>query len=146
MVIKSMLTMPSNINVFALAFIIAFSVIATLCNTLILRFFIFMARFRALLAPRIEHWVQDGVYQLQRHAFEAQGQGTWQYLDEEIPTTLNTETLRKLPIDSSLPSKYSGSGQTVDRGTQMEAGTHDMAETPAESDDEKADVQQIEVV
>jgi hypothetical protein len=129
MVIKSMLTMLSNINVFALAFIIAFSVVATLCNTLILRFFIFMARFRALLAPRIDHWVQDSVYQLQRHAFEAQGQGSWQYLDEEIPITLDTETPR-----------YARSGQAVDRGTQMEAATHDMAETPIESDEEKVGV------
>jgi hypothetical protein len=141
-----MLTMPSNINVFALAFIIAFSVVATLCNTLILRFLIFMARFRALLAPRIDHWVQDGVYQLQRHAFEAQGQGSWQYLDEEIPITLHTETLRKLPIDSSLVPRYAGSGQAVDRGTQMEAGGDNMAETPTDSDEEKVDVQQTERV
>jgi hypothetical protein len=60
-----------------------------------------MARFRAALAPRIDHWVQDGIFQLQRRAFEAQGQGCWIHLEKEIPITLDGEKLRELTVESS---------------------------------------------
>jgi hypothetical protein len=131
------LTMLSNINVFALAFIVTFSAVVTFCNTLILRFFIFMAKFRAALAPRIDHWVQDGVYQLQRRAFEAQGQGYWQYLEEEIPITFDGEKLRKLPVESSLVLKYAGGRRFVKRGKLRKTGTDITEETLVEYDEEK---------
>ncbi|KAF2024892.1 hypothetical protein EK21DRAFT_20904, partial [Setomelanomma holmii] len=90
----------ANINVFALTFVTAFSLIITICNTLILRFFIFMSRFRTALAPRIDRWIQDGVYQMQRRAFEAQSQGCWVQLEQEVPITLQQEKLHELPVDS----------------------------------------------
>jgi hypothetical protein len=96
------LTPSSNINVFALAFIITFSLVLTICNTLILRFLIFMSRFRSALAPRLDHWVQDGIFQLQRRAFEAQESGTWVNLDDEVPVTANYERLHELPVENSL--------------------------------------------
>ncbi|KAH8733180.1 hypothetical protein GQ44DRAFT_754658 [Phaeosphaeriaceae sp. PMI808] len=95
----------TNINVFALIFTICFSLIITISNSLILRFFVFMTRFRAALAPRIDHWVQDGVYQLQRRAFEAQDQGHWLNLEQEIPVTVERQLLHQLPVDSSLALK-----------------------------------------
>jgi hypothetical protein len=103
--LKKILTNPSNIDVFTMTFIITFSMVVTLCNTLILRFFIFMARFRAALASRIDHWVQDGIFQLQRRAFEAQGQGCWKHIDQEIPTTIDGEKLCELRVDLSLVLK-----------------------------------------
>ena len=97
-----------------MTFILAFSTIFTLCNTLILRFFIFMARFRAALAPRINHWVQDGIFQLQRRAFEAQGQGCWIHIEQEIPITLDGGKLRELHVESSLVIR-SDEGRLVGR-------------------------------
>jgi hypothetical protein len=136
----NMLTVPSNINVFALAFVITFSALVTFCNTFILRFFIFMAKFRAALAPRIDHWVQDGVYQLQRRAFEAQGHDRWLYLEEEIPITLNIEKLRQLPVESSLVVRYAESRQFVRPGKLKKTGTNITEETLVECDEKKASV------
>jgi hypothetical protein len=103
--VRTLLIDFSNINVFALIFVVVFTSLVTICNMLILRFFIFMSRFRAALAPRVDHWVQDGIYQLQRRAFEAQGQGCWKNLEQEVPITLDGEKLRELPVESSLALK-----------------------------------------
>jgi hypothetical protein len=61
-----------------------------------------MSRFRSALAPRLDHWVQDGVFQLQRRAFEAQESGTWVNTEDEIPVTARYEMLHELPVENSL--------------------------------------------
>lgn len=94
-----------NINVFGLAFIIAFSTSITLVNLVLLKFLVFLSRFRQALAPRLDRWVQDGVFQLQRRAFEAHGEGVWMDLEKEIPITTRKEMLRELPISSLSPSQ-----------------------------------------
>jgi hypothetical protein len=88
----------ANINIFGLAFIITFSLIVTILNLFILRFFIFLSRFRRALAPRLDRWVQDGVFHLQRRAFDAAGEGTWVKVEEEIPSTLAGQVLGELPV------------------------------------------------
>ncbi|KAF2823685.1 hypothetical protein CC86DRAFT_468717 [Ophiobolus disseminans] len=126
----------ANINVFALAFVVSFSLVITICNTLILRFFIFMTRFRAALAPRIDHWVQDGIFQLQRRAFEAQDQGRWENLEQEVPTTLQRENLHKLPVESSLVSK--AADKRLAKMTKLrKVGTGTTVETVVEADEDE---------
>ncbi|KAH7087776.1 hypothetical protein FB567DRAFT_353579 [Paraphoma chrysanthemicola] len=113
----------ANINVFALTFITAFSLIITICNTLILRFFIFMSRFRAALAPRIDRWVQDGIYQMQRRAFEAQNQGYWIQLEQEVPITMHREKLHELPVDSSLALRATDRKRSAVKSRLRKTGT-----------------------
>lgn len=36
----------------------------------------------------MDRWLQDGIFQLQRRAHEAQGSGTWENLSEEVPVTM----------------------------------------------------------
>lgn len=75
----------------------------------LLRFLIFLQRFRKALAPRIDAWIQDGTFQLQRRAYEAYGEGQWSGLDEEIPVHKPGEELAPLPVDSQpldFPFRY----------------------------------------
>ncbi|KAF1957462.1 hypothetical protein CC80DRAFT_470752 [Byssothecium circinans] len=92
----------ANVNVFALVFIITFSTFITVFNMTVLRFFIFLSRFRRALAPRIDRWVQDGIFQLQRRAFEAEGVGNWVDLEKEVPVTMEREYLAELPFPSTV--------------------------------------------
>ncbi|KAF2733975.1 hypothetical protein EJ04DRAFT_577282 [Polyplosphaeria fusca] len=94
----------ANINVFGLAFISTFAFVSTICNFFILRMAIFLSKFRRALAPKIDRWVQEGVFQLQRRAFEANGEGTWYDRNEEIPLTADIELLAELPVDT--PSRW----------------------------------------
>jgi hypothetical protein len=48
------------------------------------------------MTPRLNRWIQDGVLQLQRCAFEAEGKGTWENLDNDIPVTTYGERLSEL--------------------------------------------------
>ncbi|OAG05586.1 uncharacterized protein CC84DRAFT_1243985 [Paraphaeosphaeria sporulosa] len=90
----------ANVNVFALVFLTTVAAVVTFLNVFILRFCIFLSRFRRALAPRIERWVQDGVFHLQRRAFEARGEGTWVDLEKEIPVTRVREMLGDLGVAS----------------------------------------------
>ncbi|KAF2790886.1 hypothetical protein K505DRAFT_340046 [Melanomma pulvis-pyrius CBS 109.77] len=72
-----------KINVFGLIFIISFSVLVSLVDNTLLKMLIFASRSRRALASRIERWVQDGVWQLQRRAYEGQGQGYRGWIDVE---------------------------------------------------------------
>lgn len=84
----------ANVNVFALVFVTTFSVVLSLLGTFVLKFCIFLARWRRALAPRVERWVADGVWQVQRRAFEAQEEGAWRGVGEEVPVTEEREMLR----------------------------------------------------
>ena len=78
-------------------------------DTVSLKFLIFLTRFRKALAPRIDSWIQDGVFQIQRRAFEGQGQGTWENLEKEIPTTVEKVKLNNSPLDCIPASSPQGS-------------------------------------
>jgi hypothetical protein len=88
-----------NIDVFGLAFVLAFALLVTVADISILKFFIYLSRFRRALAPRIDRWVQDGVLQLQRRAYEAEGKSSWIRLDQEIPVTMDRELLEDFQVD-----------------------------------------------
>ena len=51
------------------------------------------------LAPRIDSWIQDGVFQLQRRAYEAHGEGPWERCSHEVPVTVGHVLLSTLPVD-----------------------------------------------
>jgi hypothetical protein len=106
----------ANVNVFALVFLTTVTAILTFLNAFILKFCIFLSRFRKALAPRIERWVQDGIFQLQRRAFDAQDEGGWVGLEREIPITGEREMLNELFIASHgiREKKSVGSFETGD--------------------------------
>ncbi|KAF1921407.1 hypothetical protein BDU57DRAFT_535081 [Ampelomyces quisqualis] len=76
-----------KVNVFGLTFLIATSLLLTLVDVVLLKYIIYLSKFRKALSPRIDRLIQDGVLQLQRRAYEAQGQGTWSELDKDVPLT-----------------------------------------------------------
>ena len=73
---------------------------------------IFVSRFRG--NPRINRWIQDGVLQLQRRAYEAEGQGVWSKLDEKIPLTEPGKLLLEL---SSQNAATLQAGSTLQRAS-----------------------------
>lgn len=93
----SPLTRPRNINVFGLSFIIAVAVFFAILDITILRIMIYLTRFRRALGPRIDRWIQDGVWQLQRRAYEGEGYRAWTDLEADIPRT-DESKLKDLPI------------------------------------------------
>ncbi|PVH98771.1 hypothetical protein DM02DRAFT_657011 [Periconia macrospinosa] len=99
--------MSSNINVFALAFVITLCVAVTVLDLVLLKFLVFWHKFRGLLAPRIDSWIQDGIFQLQRRGYEAYGEGQWERLEKEIPATTDDTELASLPVNSKSPYKCS---------------------------------------
>ncbi|KAH5271964.1 hypothetical protein HBI71_047610 [Parastagonospora nodorum] len=89
-----------NINVFGLAFVISMSLFLALVNISLLKFIIYLDRTKNVLGPRTDRWIQDGVLQLQRRAYEAHGQGTWTQLGKDVPLTAKGEKLADLPLES----------------------------------------------
>jgi hypothetical protein len=86
----------ANINYFGLVFIIVVTSIIVILDLVLLRFLIFLSKFRHALAPRINRWIQDGVWQLQRRAFEAQEKGVWEQVDDEVPLTRSNDKMAEL--------------------------------------------------
>ena len=120
-----------NINVFGLAFVIATCSLITILDLIILRFLIFLKAFRKSLGPRLNGWIQDGVFQLQRRAFQASDSATWERLDEVVPVTV---AYTELLLDPSEPCNakegdlkrensdgHSASFQEVIRNKQQES-------------------------
>ncbi|KAF1947008.1 hypothetical protein EJ02DRAFT_449990 [Clathrospora elynae] len=127
----------ANVSVFALAFITVFAVVLTVCNLLVLRFLIFLSKFRTALAPRIDSWIQDGVFQLQRRAFDAHEQGTWINLDQEIPITFKRQHLKELPTESSSVESMAKGRPFAMKAWLKRSGTTLTEETVVEVDDEE---------
>jgi hypothetical protein len=90
-----------NISVLGLAIVVAFAVLFTLADLVVLKFLIFLQRPRDVLAPKIDRWIQDGVFQLQRRAYEASGEGVWVRQDKEVPATVNDQLLRELSAETA---------------------------------------------
>jgi hypothetical protein len=88
----------SNINVFGLVFVLTLSLLALIVDITLLKFLIYLARFRRQLGPRVERWIRDGVWQLQRRAYEGVGQREWTDLESEIPLTEKGQMMKDLPI------------------------------------------------
>lgn len=77
-----------------LSIVFAFTGFFMLTDILFLKYIIFTKRARSFLGPRIERWISDGVFQLQRQAYEGDNQGVWLRQSKEVPTTTQPENLR----------------------------------------------------
>ncbi|KAJ4992126.1 hypothetical protein SVAN01_02447 [Stagonosporopsis vannaccii] len=86
-----------NINVFGFSFIVAVSVFFAILDITILRIMIYLTRFRRALGLRIDRWIQDGVWQLQRRAYEGEGYCVWTDLEADVPLT-DERKLKDLPV------------------------------------------------
>lgn len=71
----------------------AFSSLVALLDLILLRLILIPRK-----SPRINRWIQDGVFQLQRRAYEVHGEGTWYQIEKEIPMTIIGEQLGDLPL------------------------------------------------
>lgn len=100
-----------------MVFVITVSIFFAIVDILLLRVLIFLDKLRPVLSPRIERWIQDGVLQLQRRAYEAHGEGTWSQLDKEIPLTRPNQKLDELPL-ASVPLPKSPTVSTPPNGAQ----------------------------
>ncbi|KAF2015277.1 hypothetical protein BU24DRAFT_450022 [Aaosphaeria arxii CBS 175.79] len=89
-----------NVNFFGLVFILSLSSFFIVLDITLLKFLIYASRFRRVLAPRIDRWIQDGVLQLQRRAYESRGEGPWTNLEKEIPLMDGGCELPDLSTDS----------------------------------------------
>lgn len=76
------------------------SLFFALVDISLLKFIIYLDGSKKVLGPRIDRWIQDGVLQLQRRAYEAHGQGTWTRLGKDVPLTAKNEILVDLPLES----------------------------------------------
>ncbi|KAF2826710.1 hypothetical protein CC86DRAFT_349711 [Ophiobolus disseminans] len=106
-----------NVNVFGLTFVLATSLFLAILDIALLKFLVFHGAFRKVLSPRIDRWIQDGVLQLQRRAYEAEGQGTWSNVTKDVPLTEAREMLTALPLRSlsfpmSLRDDFSGTSKS----------------------------------
>jgi hypothetical protein len=81
----------------------------------LLRFLIYLSQFRNALSPRIERWIQDGIFQLQRRAYEDQSE--WQDIDKEIPVTVTRVKLQDLPRTKTLTFASTASASSVTVGS-----------------------------
>ncbi|KAF2004127.1 hypothetical protein P154DRAFT_485871 [Amniculicola lignicola CBS 123094] len=93
-----------NINVFGLVFITTFSCLIAIIDITLLKVLIWVSEFRRFtgLSVRLSRWTQDGVLQLQRRAYEAQGVGFWINVDTDVPLTREKEELRDLPLETVM--------------------------------------------
>jgi len=105
---------PSNINVFGISLIIGFTSFVTILDLAALKILVFFSRFRRAFAPRIERWAQDGVFHLQRRAYEGNRYGNWDLLDRDVPVIVPSELLPELPLEIRCPTCL----------------THDNSQTP----------------
>ena len=53
----------------------------------VLRVLLLVKKLQIFGTPKVRHWIHDGVYQLQRFAYEAQGIGSWTRQTKETPIT-----------------------------------------------------------
>ncbi|KAH8707661.1 hypothetical protein GQ44DRAFT_662719 [Phaeosphaeriaceae sp. PMI808] len=90
-----------NISVLGLAIVVTFAVLFAVADLVVLKFLIFFKRFRKVMAPRIDRWIQDGVFQLQRRAYEASNEGVWVRQDTEVPATIDDQLLCELSAGSA---------------------------------------------
>ncbi|KAL1604937.1 hypothetical protein SLS60_004478 [Paraconiothyrium brasiliense] len=123
----------ANVNVFGLAFILTFSAIISIINFFILRFFILLTRFRKALAPRLDRWVNDGVFQLQRRAFEANESTMWTDLEKEIPTTVHDMAMSELPTHRRTIRRSATAATLVDKDVMLKWELEERRPTITES-------------
>ena len=95
---KSLTRANRNISSLGLVIVVSVTLSISILSILLLKFLIFVSRFRSILAPRIDRWIHDGVWQLQRRAYEGHGHHGWMSLETEIPLKRTQELLPYLPV------------------------------------------------
>lgn len=98
-----------NFNFFGLVFIIIVSSVFTLIDITLLRFIALLKKITRSDTPRLDRWIQDGLFHLQRLAYEAHGERGWKDLTEEVPTTVRRTTFTDLPLRYEAPRESYGS-------------------------------------
>lgn len=121
-------------NVFGLTFILAFSATISFINFFILRFFIYLKRFRKTLAPRLDRWVNDGIFQLQRRAFEANESTAWMDAEKEIPTTVYDVMMSELPTARRTIRRSATAATLVDKSAMLKWELEERQPTITESE------------
>lgn len=119
-----------------------FCVLAVIIDLVLLKFLILWPTFK------VDAWTQNGVFHLQRRAYEAQGEGVWERLDKDIPTTTDGIKLSALPVSlksscgCAVENKPSSTVDTTASDTQssstsnhvesvdMNAQSHQAASSP----------------
>ena len=86
-------------------------------DLILLRSLLHLRKYKPWLGRRVDRWLQDGVFQLQRRAHEAHGSGIWKDLSEEVPVTTEKILLPELPFET-LPEAQSSAIHPV---PQMES-------------------------
>jgi hypothetical protein len=89
-----------NINFFGLIFTTVMSGMFVATDLVLLRSLLHLRKYKPWLGRRVDRWLQDGVFQLQRRAHEAHGQGVWKNLSDEVPITSEKILLPELPFES----------------------------------------------
>jgi hypothetical protein len=141
--ISTLLTPHSNINFFGFLFTVIASGTIVLTDLVLLRSLLYLRKYKTRLSPRLDRWLQDGIYQLQRRAQEAQNNGVWIKLTEEVPITSVKTSLPELLIDT-LP--VSGKPLSQTETVQGESGSSVSGSLPQEQqgDEPQGDQQQEE--
>lgn len=101
---SSLISFPRNINYFALVFLVTMSCVITLTDLVLFRSLSFFSSLTKRPTPRLDRWVQDGIFQLLRRAYEAHSEDIWKDVDKEVPVTVENTKLPDLPMDSAYTS------------------------------------------
>jgi hypothetical protein len=89
-------------------------------DVVLLKFLIYLKTFRRkVLAPRIDSWIQDSIFQIQRRAYEGTGAGSWERLDEEVPVTCKKMELENLPLEPKCSCGISRLSSDIDSHTTI---------------------------
>ena len=84
-----------NIGVVSVLLILAFAGFAATLDFVILRCLIYHDNFRHPFRPALQDWIEDGLYQIQRSAYETAYPGaSWSDRGKEIPVTLPGKKFR----------------------------------------------------
>ncbi|KAH7127171.1 hypothetical protein B0J11DRAFT_296636 [Dendryphion nanum] len=92
----------ANVNFFGFVFIITFATTIVIIDLTLVQLLILIRTYSKSSSPRLDRWIQDSILQLQRRAFESQGKGIWDKLDDEVPVTRYDEKLEELSVETAI--------------------------------------------
>lgn len=107
------------------------SAIFVATDLVLLRSLLHLRKYKPWLGRRVDRWLQDGIFQLQRRAQEAHGNGVWRDLSEEVPVTLENTLLPDLPFET-LPDLTTPNSKFQSVQEQKSATTGSMTPTQTE--------------
>jgi hypothetical protein len=83
----------SNISTYSLSLTIAFGSLIILADLFIVSIISCVHAKRKISSASHDAWIADGLHQVQRRLFEAQGQGVWKNEDASVPVTTDRDML-----------------------------------------------------